>query len=129
MPLKYVEVVPGDTISGTFKTKSRSAITVKPIYSRAYFDLYAFYVPYRVLWADWKNFIQGTGSFTFPVLKSVRPWNFETHTINTGNNFLGDAYHHIWNRFFDLKSTYGSDSAETIPNTTGSGSSSYYYQY
>lgn len=129
VPLKYVEVVPGDTISGTFKTKSRSAITVKPIYSRAYFDLYAFYVPYRILWADWKNFIQGTsniGAFVLPALAAQRPWNFETHTVGTGNNFLGDAYHHIWNRFFDLKSQSDYASAETIPNTTSAGTSQYW---
>ena len=130
VPLKYVEVVPGDTIAGTFKTHSRSAVTIKPIYSRAYFDLYAFYVPYRLLWSDWKNFIQGTslgtGFLTFPTLAAQRPWNFETHTVGTGNNFLGDAYHSIWNRFFDLKLDVDDGSAETIPNVAGSGSTSYY---
>jgi hypothetical protein len=131
VPLKYVEVVPGDTISGTFKTKSRSAITVKPIYSRAYFDLYAFYVPYRILWADWKNFIQGTeggvsGYPSFPTLAVQRPWNFETHTVGVGNNFLGDAYHHIWNRFFDLKSESGGNSGETIANTSATAGTMYY---
>lgn len=129
VPLKYVEVVPGDTIQGTFKTKSRSAITVKPIYSRAYFDLYAFYVPYRILWSDWKNFIQGTayvdGLGTVPTLKAQRPWNFETNTVGTGNNFLGDAYHHIWNRFFDLKSAPDNTSGETIPNISGNPGSDY----
>ena len=131
VPLKYVEVVPGDTIAGTFKTHSRSAVTIKPIYSRAYFDLYAFYVPYRLLWSDWKNFIQGTnlgvGDLAFPALTAQRPWNFETHTVGTGNNFLGDAYHTVWNRFFDLKLDVDDVSGETIPNVSaGVGGSQYW---
>jgi hypothetical protein len=133
VPLKYVEVVPGDTIQGTFKTKSRSAITVKPIYSRAYFDLYAFYVPYRLLWADWKNFIQGTGlgagGLELPALTATRPWNFETHTAGTGNNFLGDAYHSIWNRFFQLKEAPDYTSGETIPNIDSGTSAEYWNRW
>ena len=49
-PLKYMETVPGDTIGGTITVKSRSALTDKVIHSRAYYDLYAFYCPIRLLW-------------------------------------------------------------------------------
>ena len=110
VPLKYVEVVPGDTVAGAVKSRARSAITKKMIFSRAYYDLYAFYVPYRLLWRDWVNFISGSPKASpdtqdpIPNLTVERPWNFEdlrgTATLADCNNFLGDAYSLIHNRFF-----------------------------
>jgi len=98
-PLKYIEVAGGDTISGTISVHNRSAKTVEEIKSRAYCDLYAFYVPFRVIWPDWTRFVTGQSDVQVPQMKHARDWNFEKTTAG-GNDFLGRAYYAIWCRFF-----------------------------
>ena len=65
-PLGYVEIAPGDTISGKVDIDVVSDITVRPFRNRAYFDVYAFYVPYRLLFDQWVDFIKGDDSVTLP---------------------------------------------------------------
>ena len=109
-PLKYIEVAAGDSISGSVSVHNRSAKTVDESKSRAYTDLYAFYVPYRVLWDEWPQFITGqTDSIQLPQMNNVREWNFEK-TI--GNNFLGLAYYAIWLRFFSNQNLFTNKSQE-----------------
>jgi len=98
-PLKYIEVAGGDTLSGTISVHNRSAKTVEEIKSRAYTDLYAFYVPYRVVWPQWTQFVTGQSDITLPPLTRVRDWNFEK-TLEGSNAFLGLAYMAVWLRFF-----------------------------
>lgn len=78
-PLKYMEVVPGDTIGGTISVKATSAITEKVIHSRAYYDLYAFYCPIRVLWEQFPEYLAGAeGGVSTPVTTTLMPENFES---------------------------------------------------
>ena len=97
-PLKYIEVAGGDTISGSVSVHNRSAKTVEEIKSRAYCDLYAFYVPFRVIWDEWPRFVTGQNPLDVPTASYTRDWNFEKHA--NGNAFLGRAYFAIWARFF-----------------------------
>ena len=54
-PLKYIETVPGETYGGAFSVKAGSALAANVIHSRAYYDLYAFYIPLRYLWDEFPN--------------------------------------------------------------------------
>ena len=56
-PLGFLEVVPGDTVSGKFSNTVWSDTTNRPIMNRTYYDTYAFYVPYRLLWDEFPEFI------------------------------------------------------------------------
>ena len=56
-PLKYIETVPGETFGGSITVKATSAVANKAIFSRAYYDLYAFYCPIRILWSDFPEFL------------------------------------------------------------------------
>lgn len=84
-PLKYMEAVPGDTFGGTITVKATSAVQDKVIHSRAYYDLYAFYCPIRVLWPQFPQFLAGhEGDVgTGPVTTTLFPQNFE-------HSFVGD---------------------------------------
>lgn len=109
-PLKYIEVAGGDTISGTISVHNRSAKTVEEIKSRAYCDLYAFYVPYRVVWPDWAQFVTGQNEdLKLPAMSHTREWNFEK-SKEGGNSLLGLAYFACWERFFITNATRGAGS-------------------
>ena len=83
-PLKYIETVPGETFGGTISVKALSGITAKVIHSRAYYDLYAFYCPIRLLWPEFPSFLAGReGEVSAPQTTNLLPWNFE-------NSFLGN---------------------------------------
>ena len=74
-PLNHIEVVPGDTIGGEISVRYQSDNTVSLVMNRAYFDLYAVYVPYRVLWDDFPTYlIEGTG--TVPTVANGFDFNF-----------------------------------------------------
>ena len=61
LPQGYMEVVPGDTVSGRVSIDCQSAPVIRQINTRTYMDSYAFYVPYRLLWSRWQSFIAQQG--------------------------------------------------------------------
>lgn len=102
-PLGTVEVAPGETMRGKFTTEVWSDTTNRPIMNRMYYDTFAFYIPYRLLWDRWVDFITereegliepgttGTSRFFFesPVTTpdGCRAWNRR-------------AYNLIFNKYF-----------------------------
>lgn len=106
IPMGYFEVVPGDSMSGMVNFRYITDTTSKLVLNRAYFDVYAFYVPFRLLWdgfPDW--LINGIG--TLPTVNNVAEWNFEKqlcaggagfNTLNTA--WLRRAIGTIWNEYF-----------------------------
>lgn len=55
IPLKMREVVAGDTLQVDIKEVIRMATPVFPVMDSAYVDVYAFNVPFRLVWDHWKN--------------------------------------------------------------------------
>lgn len=106
MPMGYFEVVPGDTISGKVDLHYITDTTSSFVMNRAYYDLYAFYVPYRLLWDGFPEWlINGTG--TLPVVTDVMEINFEkrltsgaTHSTNNVA-WLRYCYNYVHNTFFN----------------------------
>lgn len=110
VPLHYLEVVPGDTVQGTVQARLFSDTTKAPLMNRAYFDLFAFYVPYRLLWEEFPEFIaKGADDNTLVPPRVFDTWrpNFEPGFIfpdggegpyNVG--WLRYAYNKIFNDFF-----------------------------
>ena len=89
-PLKYIETVPGDTFGGTITVKATSAITDKLIHSRAYYDLYAFYCPIRVLWDKFPEYLAGAeGGVSTPFTKTLFPQNFESSFVGNDGVAIG----------------------------------------
>ena len=106
-PLKYIETVPGETYGGTISVNAGTQLTSKMIKSRAYYDLYAFYVPIRLLWDDFPQFLAGSeGDLQPPQTSTLFPQNFENDFVgqdgngNTNSAFLRRAYWLIHMTFF-----------------------------
>ena len=82
LPLSYMEVVPGDTITGTIKSRLFSDTTKVPMLNRTYFDTFAFYIPFRLIDDTFPDFIAGNGG-SVPTLTSIFRENFEnTNTVH-----------------------------------------------
>lgn len=105
-----MEVVPGETVSGAIQMNCQSVPTVRNIQTRAYCDYYAFYVPFRLLWPDFADFIahDDQNSLTLPTVDEAWTWNFEPRLTQgtesmaaTANNaFQRYCYHYVYAKFF-----------------------------
>lgn len=106
-PLKYIETVPGETYGGTISVNAGTGLTSKMIKSRAYYDLYAFYCPIRLLWRDFPQFLASNdGDIVPPRTTNLFPQNFENDFVgqdgaaDTNSVFLRRMYHMIFYTFF-----------------------------
>ena len=75
-PLGYYDVVPGDSVYGKVSIRYQSDNSTHLIMNRAFMDVYAFYMPYRLMWDDFPTYLTaGTGSI--PTVSDLFEWNFE----------------------------------------------------
>jgi len=119
VPFGFFEVVPGDSISGVTNAHVVSDVTTRLVLNRAYCDLYAFYVPYRLLWSGFPDFIsQGTG--TVPTVTDKFEGVYEKEfligsvTATSLVPWHRRAYNLIWNNFFRR-----ADDTEVSEDATG----------
>lgn len=120
IPLLVEEVLPGDTFQLNTSLVIRMSTPIHPVMDNAYFDLYYFYVPSRIVWEHWKEF-NGENTTTaweqqveyeIPQLTSPTSTGWEKGTIAdymgipTGiaglsvNALPFRAYVKIWNDWF-----------------------------
>lgn len=60
VPLPPIFVYPGDTFKDVSNVVARvTSSFLKPVMDNAFIDMYAFFVPYRLVWDDWEDFITG----------------------------------------------------------------------
>lgn len=59
LPIGLLEVLPGDTIQHATTGLVRCAPLVSPVMARADVRIHHFFVPNRLLWDDWEDFITG----------------------------------------------------------------------
>lgn len=77
VPALVFEVLPGDTISCSLTAFARLTTPLKPIMDNLYFDSQFFFVPYRLVWTHWVNFMGEQAnpgdsiSFTVPVISQA----------------------------------------------------------
>lgn len=57
IPLKCREVLPGDSVVVDIAETIRMGTPLFPVMDSAYVDVYAFFVPNRLVWDHWKNFL------------------------------------------------------------------------
>ena len=83
-PLGYYDVVPGDSVYGKVSIRYQSDNSTHLIMNRAFMDVYAFYMPYRLMWDDFPTFLtQQTG--TIPSISDLFEWNFETAFVESSS--------------------------------------------
>lgn len=57
VPIYFREVLPGDTFSIDTSFLIRMATPIFPVMDNAFIDIYYFYVPNRIVWLHWKEFM------------------------------------------------------------------------
>lgn len=119
IPIEISEVLPGDTITADFSHVTRMTTPIAPVMDHAAMDVYAFFVPNRLLWDHWKAFCgenevshwEQPNEYTIPQLTSPDSgWNvgslMDYMGIPTGIGNLSinalpvRAYVKCWNDWF-----------------------------
>lgn len=139
VPIGWFEVLPGDTVQHATSALVRAAPLVSPVMHPLNVRIHHWYVPNRLIWDEWEDFITGgpagvslpvppyhAGTVT-PTIGSPLDYLGVPHGINYANTLSAlplRAYHTIWNEFYrdqDLETkkailtTSGADG--TTPNT------------
>lgn len=142
IPLKVYEVLPGDTVSMDMAQLVRMATPIYPVMDNLYEDVYAFFVPNRLVWRNHSRFwgenddpwIQNT-EYEIPQIKAPSGgWTegtiadymgIPTKVANLSINALPmRGYVKIWNDWFrdeNLKACAHMYDDETTRNGTNSG--------
>lgn len=56
VPLEVEEILPGDALQADASFMLRLMTPIAPFMSRCYLDLYAFFIPNRIVWTHWTEF-------------------------------------------------------------------------
>lgn len=59
IPINLVEVLPGDTFQKATSALLRCSPMLAPVMHKVNVDIYDFFVPHRLVWEDWEDFITG----------------------------------------------------------------------
>jgi hypothetical protein len=85
MPISVMEVVPGDKFDIKATNLTRFAPLITPIMHKASVYCHFFFVPNRILWPNWENFISGgedgLADPTFPVVNLTVPTQYGVQTL------------------------------------------------
>jgi hypothetical protein len=85
MPISVMEVVPGDKFNIKATNLTRFAPLITPIMHQASVYCHFFFVPNRILWPNWENFISGgedgLADPTFPTVDLTIPTQYGVQTL------------------------------------------------
>jgi hypothetical protein len=85
MPISVMEVVPGDKFNIKATNLTRFAPLITPIMHQASVYCHFFFVPNRILWPNWENFISGgedgLADPTFPTVDLTVPTQYGIQTL------------------------------------------------
>lgn len=118
IPCGMFEVLPGDTVQQQSHCLIRVSPLVAPMMHPVHVNVHHWYVPYRLIWTDWEDFItggpNGNDASVFPTrvtnpnagqlldYMGLAPGIIQTHSMLPAR-----AYQLIWNEFYrdqDLQS-------------------------
>lgn len=146
IPLYVDEVLPGDTVTMDTSKVVRLQTLLAPTLTNMYFDTYWFYVPNRLIWDKWKQFMgENTGSPWIPSTEPPMPVlaspnggyakgtiadymgipvgvSFKATDACAPNSLPFAAYAMIWNDFFRDENVDDPVVVTTNPAATRTGS-------
>lgn len=127
-PVFVDEVMPGDTFSMDTRVFARMSTPIHPVMDNCFMDVYYFYIPYRLVWSHFKEFMGEPQvdpfaepvEYTIPQIKSFITTNellYKTPSFKSVADYLGlppghklmpngvsalpfRAYALIWNEWF-----------------------------
>ena len=56
IPIDTIEILPGDTVSMDLSAVIRLSTPLVPVMDDAFVDVFAFFVPNRIIWSHWEEF-------------------------------------------------------------------------
>lgn len=135
VPIGLMEVLPGDTVQQATSALVRAAPLVAPVMHPVHVHIRHFFVPFRLIWEDWEDFItggpNGTDASVFPTRTSVPGYTagsladylgLPTGVPNLEHSVLPfRAYDLVWNEYFrdqDLQTPLVISEASGPDNTT-----------
>lgn len=141
VPVTWFEALPGDTIEHATSALVRCAPLVTPVMHPIQVRFHHFFVPNRIIWSNWQNFItggsDGLNASAHPVISFAAATSMSTLAdyfgVPTGgwpggsillNALPFRAYSLIWNEFFrdeDLQTALTvslADGTDSTTNTT-----------
>jgi len=85
IPLNVVEVLPGDTFQKATSALLRCSPLLAPVMHKVNVDIYDFFVPNRLVWDDWEDFItggeDGTDSSVYPTITTPASTGFAVGSL------------------------------------------------
>lgn len=150
IPVLCKEVIPGDSFRVNTSSLVRLSPMWAPIMQRINVYTHFFFVPYRLLWDEWEDFItggeKGISTPAFPVVHYLNGTQCNPGTLSDHLNAVGKgtgggqavnalpfkAYHLIWNEYYrDQNLTEPFDihpeiSGDHLHSLTGSESTAWY---
>ncbi|WNK13185.1 MAG: major capsid protein [Microvirus sp.] len=93
VPVYVDEVLPGDTFHMNSTAFARLATPLKPIMDNMYLDTHFWFVPYRLVWDHWQEFM---GEVKNP-LAAPLTYTIPQTTINCNNGPASPGEFYLWN--------------------------------
>ena len=87
IPIFHFEVVPGDTVSCNPSLFARLNTPIYPLMDNMFLDLHFFFVPYRLLWTNWRKFCGeqedpgDSTDYTIPVIAATATTGYSNQSI------------------------------------------------
>lgn len=96
VPLYCKEILPGDSIEQNVSAVLRGITPKAPVLDNAYIDLYAFFVPNRLVWDHWEKFLADDTpqAYTTPVEYSVPQIKFDS--LGSGYSYSQKLLGSFW---------------------------------
>lgn len=98
VPIAFYDVLPGDTLSVDLGSFVRMSTPLKPVLDNCYLDTFAFFIPYRLTWEHWKQFMgepesdffSDSPEYVIPHLKGGKPLlvSDDDNIINQWNHYV-----------------------------------------
>ncbi len=99
--LNKIEVVPGDSLDGKMGVMSRFEAFKKPLMNDLIADYWLVYVPHRIVWDGWTDFITRKSDDPIPTYSDLNFMLEANHPNSEPNNALDAlAYAKVYEQFF-----------------------------
>lgn len=129
-PIFVDEVLPGDSFNLNLSMFARLTTPIVPIMDNCYIDFHFFFVPHRLVWANFEKFMGAQDNpgdstdYTLPTVSLIGAANGETWdyfglptgigagTLNV-QNLIGRAHNLIWNEWYRDENLQNSITVDT----------------
>ena len=108
VPIFVDEVLPGDTVSMDVASLIRSLTVQAPVMDNAYLDIFAFWVPNRLVWEHWEQFCGAN---------EVSAWTQQTDYLVPGyplNQLVGSGFQGSFADYIGLPNSSGTGSMLSV---------------